>query len=132
MSVIKGYNGSVKVGTTPTVVGEAQSFSIDVGTSISPTTALGNDGWETNIGLLKNWSVTVTANFDYDDAGQGILVVGDTVAVELYVGGTATGNKKYSGDIIVESAPISNDVGGLVTVSFTGKGTGALTSEIIA
>jgi hypothetical protein len=131
MAVIIGYKGIVKVGATPTVMGEVQNFNIDHKADVLDTTALGSNGCRTFERGLSQWSVNMTANFDPSDTGQALLSVGATVAIELYVGGDATGNYKYSGSAVIESIPISNEVAGIVTTTMNLTGTGCLTSEVI-
>lgn len=131
MSVIKGFNGSVKAGSTPSTVGEVKNWNITINQDVVETSVLG-DSWADNTGTLKRWTGSLTAHVDVGDAGQGeledALINGTSVALELYAGGeSGAGNRKYAGTAIIESTPIINDVAGVVEITFSFTGTGALT-----
>lgn len=127
MATYKGYNGTVKAGATPTSVGEVTSFSLTVSSDIVETSSLGS-AYATNVGTLKRWSGSISANFDDEDAGQALLVVGGSVAVELNAGN----GMKYSGNAVIGELGVTNDVAGIVSASFSFTGTGTLTETDVA
>ncbi len=120
MATYKGYNGSVKVGTA--TVGEITNFSLEITTDIKETSVLGS-AWATNVPTISRWSGSLNANFDPDDAGQVALHSGQTVTLELNAGN----GRKYSGSAIVGDNGIANDVGGIVSATFSFTGSGVLT-----
>ena len=129
MSVLKGFNGSVDVGSN--TVGEVKNFTISTTADVQETSSLG-DEWATNTSTLKRWTASLEVNFDIADSGQVDLRAGDEVTVTLYVGGTSgAGNASYSGTLIVESFDITNDVAGIVTSSIGGTGSGSLTESVL-
>lgn len=132
MGVIKGYAGSVKVGATPTTVGEVKSFTINQSADVQETSSLGNQ-WATNTTTLKRWTASFEANFDISDTGQLQVRPGSTVDGVFYVGGTSgAGNVSYTGTLVIESMDITNDVAGIVTASFSGQGTGELVEAALS
>ena len=133
---IKGYSGSCTVGGT--AVAEAKAWSLDVSQETVDTTNFGSAGWKESTPTLKSWSGSITVLFDGGaDAGQAGLIAGvtsgTTVALELNVSATGAGtSEKFSGSAVVTNMPISNDVNGIVEVSFSFEGTGALTQAATA
>lgn len=133
---IKGYAGSCKAGAS--AIGKAKSWSLDISQETADTTSLDSNGWKESISLLKSWSGSITVIFDGgEDAGQAALITGVTsgasVDLELITGATGSGTaEKFSGSAIITSMPITNDVGGIIEVSFGFEGTGALTASAIA
>lgn len=131
MATIKGYNGSIKAGDTPTTVGEVKNYNIDQSSDIVETSTLGSD-WGKNVPTLKRWSGSLVAHFDIGDSGQdeirSALSSGASVALELYIGGeSGVGNTKYNGTAVIETISVGNDVAGIVEASISFTGTGALT-----
>lgn len=127
MATYKGYSGTVKAGATPTSVGEVTSFSLTHSADVKETSALGSS-FATNVATLQRWNGSVSANFDDEDAGQALLVIGGSVALELNAGNAM----KYSGTAVISELSISNDVAGIVTASFSFTGSGALTATDVA
>ena len=133
---IQGYSGSCTVGGT--AVAEAKAWSLDVSQETVDTTNFGSSGWKESTPTLKSWSGSITVIFDGGaDSGQANLIAGvtsgGTVALVLSTsaGGSGT-SEKFSGDAVVTSMPVTNDVNGIIEVSFSFEGTGALTQAAIA
>lgn len=128
---IKGFSGSCTVGGS--TVTEAKAWSLDVTQETVDTTNFGSSGWKESEATLKSWSGSITVLFDGGaDAGQAALIAGvtsgSTVALVLNTAATGSGSsEKFSGDAIITSMPVTNDVNGIIEVSFAFEGTGALT-----
>jgi hypothetical protein len=130
MATFLGKLGVVKSGAN--TVGEVTDFSVTTSAVITADPSLGDD-WATNKAATKSWTATINANFDYGDTtGQNTLNEGDEVSVELYpVDDTAT-NLKLSGSLIVSGNTITNSGNdGVVSLSISGTGNGALTKEAV-
>lgn len=133
---ITGYSGSCTVGGS--LVTAAKAWSLDVTQETADTTNFSSNGWKESTATLKSWSGSITVIFDGgDDAGQAALIAGVTsgAAVALVLSTDASGlgtSEKFSGNAIVTSMPITNDVNGIIEVSFAFEGTGALTQEALA
>jgi hypothetical protein len=73
----------------------------------------------------------VTAIFDASGTAEGALQTGLTggsaVALDLQLGDGLGSYDKYSGSAIITGQSVSNDVSGIVEVSFNFEGTGAIT-----
>ena len=136
MAAIVGYSGSCTVGASS--VGTAKAWSVDITGETVDTTNFASNGWKESVSTLKSWSGTITVNFDGGaDSGEAAIIAGLTsgssVALVLQTGATGSGTaEKFSGSANVTSMPITNDVNGIIEVSFSFEGTGALTLAAIA
>ena len=133
---IVGYSGSCTAGGG--AVGTAKAWSVDINSETVDTTNFTSNGWKESISTLKSWSGSITVNFDGGaDTGEAALIAGltsgDEVALVLSTSATGSGTaEKFSGDANITSIPITNDVNGIIEVSFSFEGTGALTVAAIA
>ena len=131
MAATIGHNGSCTAATN--AVGTAKIWSLNLQADTADTTTFADAGWKSNVTTLKGWSGSITVVFDGGaDSGEASLITsltsGATVALELLTGATGAGDsEKFSGDAYVTSMPITQDVNGVVEVSFDFVGTGALT-----
>ena len=126
---IQGYNGSVTVASG--AMGNAKAWSLDINQDTTDTTDLSSSGWKTSTTTLKGWTGSITAIFDASGTAEGALQTGltggSTVALDLQLGdGTGTLDK-YSGSANITSQSVTNDVNGIVEVTFNFEGTGAIT-----
>lgn len=134
MAII-GHSGSCTVGGS--AVAEAKNWSLDISQGTTDVTNFGSGGWTESAATLKSWSGSITVIFDGGaDAGQAALIAGVTsgnsVALELITSASGSGSsEKFSGSAIVTSMPVTNDVNGIIEVSFKFTGTGALTQAAI-
>lgn len=125
---IKGYLGKVVIdGGT---MGNAKSWSLDINKDTEDTTSLGSNGWKESTPTLTSWSGSITAIFDASGTSEvalhGALVNGSVVALELQVGDGSGALDDYTGNANITSQAITNDVNGIVEVSFDFEGTGVL------
>lgn len=124
MATHTGSEGTVKVGTS--AVAEIRSFSVQTTADTSEDTSMG-DSWRTFKTTLKGWSGSLDCFWDETDTtGQGALVEGAEVTLNLYPEGSSTGDKYYTGSAIVTGVTINSSFDGLVESSISFQGTGAL------
>jgi predicted secreted protein len=126
---IKGHDGSITVASG--AMGNAKAWSLDIAQETVETTDFGSAGWKESVATLKSWSGSVTAIFDASGTAEGALQTGLTggsaVALDLQLGDGLGSYDKYSGSAIITGQSVSNDVSGIVEVSFNFEGTGAIT-----
>ena len=133
MAPIIGHSGSCTAATNS--VGTAKAWSLDLTGETVDTTNFASAGWKESVATLKAWSGTITVIFDGGaDTGEASLITGITTgaSVALILDTSATGAgtaEKFSGDALITSMPITNDVNGIIEVSFSFEGTAALTIE---
>lgn len=131
MAAIIGYSGSCTAGGS--AVGVAKAWSVDINGETVDVTDFASGGWKKSVSTLKSWSGSITVIFDGgEDAGVAALIAGLTagssVALVLTTGATGTGSAEtFTGDANITSMPVTQDVNGIVEVSFAFEGTGALT-----
>ncbi|MFQ5510160.1 MAG: hypothetical protein ACE5FN_12630, partial [Leptospirillia bacterium] len=90
-----GSEGLVKVGVN--TIAEVKSWSLDIQGEVVEDTEL-NDAWKTHKPGIKSWTGSVECHWDETDAlGQGAMVVGNEVTLNLYPEGDVLGDQYYSG-----------------------------------
>ena len=130
MSAIAGKGGFVKINTN--VIGEVQTWSCDIGTNVIGTTAMLKEGiqWKNFIAGVSEWTVSMELSWDIPTAGSNQAAINTASlqgtllsAIELYANAT----NYYTGDGIITSANVNNDVQDKVSYMVEIQGTGALT-----
>ena len=126
---IKGYDGSVTVAAG--AMGNAKAWSLDISQETVDTTDFGSAGWKESVSTLNSWSGSITAIFDASGTAEGALqtslTAGSVVALALQMGDGTGSYDVYTGNANITSQSVSNDVNGIVEVTFNFEGTGALT-----
>ena len=126
---IKGYEGSVTVAAG--AMGNAKAWSLDISQETVDITDFGSAGWKESVSTLNSWSGSITAIFDASGTAEGALqtslTAGSVVALALQMGDGTGSYDVYTGNANITSQSVSNDVNGIVEVTFNFEGTGALT-----
>jgi predicted secreted protein len=130
MATHAGSEGTVKVGAN--AIAEIRSFSIEETADTIEDTTMG-DGARTYKPSLTSFSGSVDVFWDETDStGQGALTIGAEVTLNLYPEGSANGDTYLSGSAIVTSRSISSSFDGMVEMSISVQGNGALTTSTVA
>jgi predicted secreted protein len=130
MATHAGSEGTVKVGAN--AIAEIRSFSIEETADTIEDTTMG-DGARTYKPSLTSFSGSVDVFWDETDStGQGALTIGAEVTLNLYPEGSTTGDTYLSGSAIVTSRSISSSFDGMVEMSISVQGNGALTTSTVA
>ncbi len=127
MATHTGSEGTVKVGAN--AIAEIRSYSVEqTGDTVEDTTM--GDSWRTHKATLKSWTASVDVFWDETDTtGQGALVVGAEVTLNLYPEGSSTGDVYFTGTGIITGVTVSASYDGMVESSISVQGTGALTQS---
>lgn len=129
MATHTGSEGTVKVGSN--AIAEIRSFSIEEQADTLEDTTMG-DTARTYKSSLTSFSGSVDVLWDEtDSSGQGALTIGAEVTLNLYPEGDAAGDTYLTGSAIVTGRSISSSYDGLVEMSITVQGNGALTSTTV-
>ena len=129
MATHTGSEGTVKVGSN--AIAEIRSFSIEEQADTIDDTTMG-DTARTFKSSLTSFSGSVDVLWDEtDSSGQGALTIGAEVTLNLYPEGDAAGDTYLTGSAIVTGRSISSSYDGLVEMSITVQGNGALTSTTV-
>lgn len=129
MTTHTGSEGTVKVGSN--VIAEIRSFSIEETADTLEDTTMG-DTARTYKSSLTSYSGSLDVFWDETDVtGQGALTIGAEVTLAMYPEGDTAGDNYLTGTAIVTSRSISSSFDGLVEMSISVQGTGALTSTTV-
>lgn len=129
MATHTGSEGTVKVGSN--AIAEIRSFSIEQSADTLEDTTMG-DTARTYKSSLTNYTGTVDVLWDETDTtGQGALTIGAEVTLNLYPEGDASGDTYYTGSAIVTGRTINSSYDGLVEMSISVQGNGALTETTV-
>lgn len=130
MATHAGSEGTVKVGSN--AVAEVRSYSIEESADTLEDTSIG-DTARTYRPSLTTFSGSLDVLWDETDTnGQGALTIGAEVTLNLYPEGDASGDTYYTGSAIVTGRTVTGSFDGLVEMSITVQGNGALTETTVA
>ena len=129
MATHTGSEGTVKVGAN--AIAEIRSFSIEETADTLEDTTMG-DTARTYKSSLTTYTGTVDVLWDETDTtGQGALTIGASVTLNLYPEGDTSGDTYYTGTAIVTGRTINSSFDGLVEMSISVQGSGALTQTTV-
>ncbi len=130
MATHAGSEGKIFVGANQ--VAEIKSWSLEINSDTVDASIIGTS-WRKNQATIKSWSGNFEGFWDETDTdGQGSLVVGSTVTLNMYPEGDDSGDTYWTGDVIITGISYSASFDGIVEASFTYTGTGALTTSTVA
>lgn len=130
MATHTGSEGTVKVGSN--AIAEIRSFSIEESADTLEDTTMG-DAARTYKSSLTTYTGTVDVLWDETDTtGQGALTIGAEVTLNLYPEGDTSGDTYYTGSAIVTGRTINSSYDGLVEMSISVQGNGALSETTVA
>ena len=124
MATHNGSEGLVHVGTD--AVGELRSWQITENATMIDTSVLSDTAQTFSVGST-NWSGSAECFLDETDTAQTALTIGASATLKFYFEGASSGDKYYTGTGLVESVDRSAATDDIVSVSFSFRGTGALT-----
>ena len=129
MATHTGSEGTVKVGSD--AIAEIRSFSIEETADTLEDTSMG-DTARTYKPSLTTFTGSIDVLWDETDTtGQGALTNGTEVELNLYPEGDTSGDTYYSGNAIVTGRTINSSYDGLVEMSISVQGNGALTETTV-
>lgn len=129
MSTHKGSEGTVKSGAN--AIAEIRSYTITETADTLEDTTMG-DASRTYLASLKTFSGSIECFWDETDTnGQLTLDPGATVTINVYPEGSSTGDKYYSGSVIITERSVTASFDGMVEASFSFQGTGALSETTV-
>ena len=128
MATHAGSEGVVFSGSNQ--VNEVRSYTISETGETLEDTSMG-DAARTYIASLKTFTGSLDVFWDETDAGQGDLDIGSTITLNLYPEGNTSGDTYYTGSAIVTERSITASFDGLVEMSVSVQGTGALSETTV-
>lgn len=124
---IRGQDAQIKTakaGQPVALVGETREWSISAAANIIDTGSQGKD-WVENLAGQKSFGLNMSGNFDQDDAAQQELIEGELIDFEGLTNGV--GSMTYSGQARIATVEIGTPFDGVVSITITARGHGALT-----
>ena len=128
MATHAGSEGVVFSGSNQIL--EVRSYTISETGETLEDTSMG-DAARTYLASLKTFTGSLDVFWDETDAGQGDLDIGATIVLNLYPEGNTTGDTYYTGSAIVTEKSVTASFDGLVEMSVSVQGTGALTETTV-
>jgi hypothetical protein len=128
MATHAGSEGVVFSGSNQ--INEVRSYTISETGETLEDTSMG-DAARTYIASLKTFTGSLDVFWDESDTGQGDLDIGSTIILNLYPEGNASGDTYYTGNAIVTEKSITASFDGLVEMSVSVQGTGALSETTV-
>ena len=123
-----GSEGLVKIGSN--TLAELKSYSINHTTNTIEDTTL-SDTSKTFQAGSSQYDGSADCFWDETDTAQTSLTAGAQVTLYAYPEGDSGGDTVYSGTAIVTGITRSATIDGMVEVSFTFQGTGALSTATV-
>jgi hypothetical protein len=117
MAAIRGCLGIVSIGATPTVIGEVTAYTINAVADEIDTSSMGACT-ASSIAGSKKTTGTVSANYDPDDAGQLLMVIGNVVQLVIQPEG-AGGVTWTAAEATILANSVSAEVNGVVTIEMS-------------
>ncbi|MEK9751745.1 MAG: hypothetical protein VW338_00840 [Rhodospirillaceae bacterium] len=129
MATHLGNEGAVYVGANQ--VAEVSEFQVTETAQAVDDSAIG-DEWDTALVGSKAWRGSMTCHWDETDTnGQEALSVGAQVTLNLYPEGSAGGDVKLTGAVIVTEVGLASRRNGVISRSISFQGNGALTHTTV-
>lgn len=129
MATHTGSEGTVKVGSD--AIAEIRSYTIDETADTLEDTTMG-DTARTYKPSLTTFTGSLDVFWDETDtAGQGALTIGAEVTLNVYPEGDTAGDVYYTGTAIVTGVSRTASFDGLVEMSISVQGTGALSQSTV-
>ena len=130
MATHTGSEGTVKVGSN--AIAEIRSFSIEETADTLDDTTMGTIA-RTYKSSLTTFTGTIDVLWDEtDESGQGALIIGASVTLNLYPEGVTSGDVYLTGEAIVTGRSVNSTFDGLVEMSISVQGNGALSQTTVA
>jgi len=124
-----GKDGIVKIGAN--AIGEMRSWSYSVSGETIEDTVMGDTARTYKPGLTT-WSGSAEAFWDEADTAQTAITAASEVTLAFYPEGDDAGDTFYTGSAIVTEVSSTAALDGMVEVSFSFTGNGALTTSTVS
>lgn len=128
MATHTGSEGTVKIGSD--TLGEIRSYTIEsTGETIEDSTM--GDAARTYKAGLTTFTAAFEVYFDETDTAQSAVDSGASVTFSVYPEGDTAGDTYYTGSGIVTGRSITASFDGMVEMSLSIQGSGALTETTV-
>jgi len=130
MATHTGSEGTVKVGAN--AIAEIRSYTLEESADTLEDTTMG-DTARTYKPSLTTYTGSIDVLWDETDTtGQGALTIGSEITLNMYPEGSVTGDTYMTGAAIVTGRSITASYDGMVEMSISVQGNGALTTATVS
>ena len=123
-----GSEGTVKIGSD--VLAEIRSYTIESSGETIEDTTMGDSARTYKAGLTT-FTASFEVYFDETDTAQNAVDAGASITFSVYPEGDTAGDTFYTGSGIVTGRSITASFDGMVEMSLSVQGTGALTETTV-
>ena len=128
MATHSGSEGTVKIGSD--ILAEIRSYTIESSGETIEDTTMGDSARTYKAGLTT-FTASFEVYFDETDTAQNAVDAGASITFSVYPEGDTAGDTYYTGSGIVTGRSITASFDGMVEMSLTVQGTGALTETTV-
>jgi hypothetical protein len=128
MATHTGSEGTVKIGSD--TLGEIRSYTIESSGETIEDTTMG-DAARTYKAGLTTFTASFEVYFDETDTAQNAVDAGASITFSVYPEGETAGDTYYTGSGIVTGRSITASFDGMVEMSLSVQGSGALTETTV-
>ena len=128
MATHTGSEGTVKIGSDQ--LAEVRSYTIESSGETIEDTSMG-DAARTYKAGLTTFTASFEVYFDETDTAQGAVDAGASITFSVYPEGETAGDTYYTGSCIVTGRSITASFDGMVEMSLSVQGSGALTETTV-
>jgi len=130
MATHTGSEGTVKVGAN--AIAEIRSYTLEESADTLEDTTMG-DTARTYKPSLTTYTGSIDVLWDETDTtGQGALTIGSEITLNMYPEGSVAGDTYMTGAAIVTGRSITASYDGMVEMSISVQGNGALTTATVS
>ena len=128
MATHTGSEGTVKIGSDQ--LAEVRSYTIESSGETIENTTMGLSA-RTYVAGLTTFTASFEVYFDEADTAQGAVDAGASITFSVYPEGETAGDTYYTGSGIVTGRSITASFDGMVEMSLSVQGSGALTETTV-
>jgi len=128
MATHTGSEGTVKIGSD--TLGEIRSYTIESSGETIEDSTMGDSARTYKAGLTT-FTASFEVYFDETDTAQNSVDAGSSITFSVYPEGDTAGDTYYTGSGIVTGRSITASFDGMVEMSLSVQGSGALTETTV-
>ena len=128
MATHTGSEGTILIGSD--TLAEIRSYTLESTGEVIEDTSMGDSARTYKAGLTT-FTGSLEVFFDEGDTAQGNLDAGSSVTLEIYPEGSDAGDTYYTGTALVTGRTVTASFDGMVEMSISVQGSGALTETTV-
>jgi hypothetical protein len=128
MATHTGSEGTVKIGSD--TLGEIRSYTVESTGETIEDSSMGDSARTYKAGLTT-FTASFEVYFDETDTAQNAVDAGSSITFSVYPEGADSGDTYYTGSGIVTGRSITATFDGMVEMSLSVQGSGALTETTV-